>query len=38
MEAETDGEVTAVQDQALQVKYHATAVKKHTHSKCGLCQ
>jgi hypothetical protein len=30
MEAETDGEVIAVQDKTLQAKYHATAVKTHT--------
>jgi hypothetical protein len=30
MEAETDGEVIAIQDQTLQAKYHATAAKTQT--------
>ena len=37
--AETESEIVAAQDQALQTKYYATKIlSKETDSKCRLCQ
>jgi hypothetical protein len=39
LKGETEGEVTAAQDQALQTKCHATKLlQPETYSKCRLCQ
>ena len=39
LKAETDSEIAAAQDQALQTKYYATKIlNTETGSKCGLCQ
>ena len=39
LKAETESEIVAAQDQALQTKYYATKVlNKETDSKCRLCQ
>jgi hypothetical protein len=39
LKAETECEIVAVQDQALQTKYHATKIlQTGTDSKYGLCQ
>jgi hypothetical protein len=38
LRGETDSEITAAQDQALQTKYHATKILQiATDSKCRLC-
>jgi hypothetical protein len=38
LKAETESEIVAAQDQALQTKYHATKIlQTETHSKCRLC-
>ena len=39
LNAETESEIVAAQDQALQTKYYATKIlKTETDSKCRLCQ
>jgi len=39
LKAETESEIVAAQDQALQTKYYATKIlKTETDSKCRLCQ
>jgi len=39
LKAETESEIVAAQDQALQTKYYATKIlNKETDSKCRLCQ
>ena len=39
LKAETESEVMAAQDQALQTKYYATKIlSTETDSKCRLCQ
>ena len=39
LKAETESEIVAVQDQALQTKYYATKIlNTETESKCRLCQ
>ena len=39
LKAETESEVVAAQDQALQTKYYATKIlNTETDSKCRLCQ
>jgi hypothetical protein len=39
LKAETESEIVAAQDQALQTKYHATKIlNTETDSKCRLCQ
>jgi len=39
LEGETEGEIIAVQDQALQTEYHATKIlRTETDSKCRLCK
>jgi hypothetical protein len=39
LKGETDSEITAAQDKALQSKYHATKIlQTATDSKCRLCQ
>ena len=39
LKAETESEIVAAQDQALQTKYHATKISStETDSKCRLCQ
>ena len=39
LKAETESEIMAAQDQALQTKYYATKIlNTETDSKCGLCQ
>jgi len=39
LKAETESEIVAAQDQALQTKYYATKIlKTQTDSKCRLCQ
>ena len=39
LKAETESEIVAVQDQALQTKYYATKIlNTETDSKCRLCQ
>jgi len=38
LKGETESEITAAQDQALQTNYHATkTVQTETDSKCRLC-
>jgi hypothetical protein len=38
LKAETESEIVAAQDQALQIKYYATKIlKTETDSKCRLC-
>jgi hypothetical protein len=38
VKAETESEIVATQDQALQTKYHATKIlQTETDSKCRLC-
>jgi hypothetical protein len=39
LKAETESEIVAAQEQALQTKYHATKIlQTETDSKCRLCQ
>jgi len=39
LKAETESEMVAAQDQAIQTKYYATKIlNTETESKCGLCQ
>jgi hypothetical protein len=39
LKAETEGEIVAAQDQALQTRYYATKIlNTETDSKCRLCQ
>ena len=39
LKAETESEIVAAQDQALQMKYYATKIfRTETDSKCRLCQ
>jgi hypothetical protein len=39
LEGDTEGEIIAVQDQALQTEYHATKIlRTETDSKCRLCK
>jgi hypothetical protein len=39
MKGETETEIIAAQDQALETKYHATEIlQSQTESKCNLCQ
>ena len=39
LKAETESEIVAAQDQALQTKYYATKIlNTETDSKCRLCQ
>ena len=39
LKAETESEIVAAQDQALQTKYYATKIlRTETNSKCRLCQ
>ena len=39
IKAETESEIVAAQDQALQTKYYAPKIlSTETDSKCGLCQ
>ena len=39
MEGETETEIIAAQNQALQIKYHATKIlRTETDSNCTLCQ
>jgi hypothetical protein len=39
LKAETESEIVAAQDQALQTKYYATKIlNKETDNKCRLCQ
>jgi len=39
LKAETESEIVAAQDQAIQTKYYATKIlNTETESKCGLCQ
>jgi hypothetical protein len=39
LKGETENEILAAQDQALQMKYHATKIlQTETHSICGLCK
>ena len=39
LKAETESEIVAAQDQALQTKYYATKIwRTETDSKCRLCQ
>ena len=39
LKAETESEIVAAQDQALQTKYYATKIlSTETDSKCRLCQ
>ena len=39
LKAETEGEIVAAQDQAIQTKYYVTKIlNTETDSKCRLCQ
>jgi hypothetical protein len=39
LKADTESEIIAAQDQALQTKYHTTKIlQTETDSKCRLCQ